>query len=583
MTYLAKLTCHPGAVRWAAPELLSGEESTSVATTQSDMYSFGNIMLQVLTGNVPWCHLTRDFQISYQVVIEGKMHPRPNDAYVTDWYWDFMTRCWSTTYTDRPSAKEAVHFIGSAFHPSTSPQSPTLSISGDERAPSTSPQTPTLSISSGERHPGIACNDYLRGDTNAPYHAYFPDEDDNNSVIPPGDPLPQPVNYNNAIHHNWVNPNMQQNASLHYYMQHVLRIQYLHANRSIDNLIWKLVHSSDSAREAACLLADLHRKSTRGNAFSAPSDHDVYTRIQRSLATSVTGGDAYASLCMVSYVLFSGGQGQWQAFLDSACEFSIKVLQRNHFAPDSALISCSESIRFIVKASMWFDVLASSTLIRRPKFLELIRALYDPDIAVQDGRLELSMMGVMGCENCIVLALAEIADLACWKDDCRRAGRLSVPELVKRGQRIETILRSTNDPEDPSIDTETTHPRRLTFDVFRASALVYLYSVISGDDLKCPQIMSNITETFECLRRAEVLSPACHVVRSVVFSICICGCLTDVPRYRKYFLRRLQQQTDTMGNCARVAQHMKEVWSRRERGEPVDWRVVMQQSQMLLV
>jgi serine/threonine protein kinase len=47
LTYLAKLTGHPGAVRWAAPELLSGEESASVATTQSDMYSFGNIMLQV--------------------------------------------------------------------------------------------------------------------------------------------------------------------------------------------------------------------------------------------------------------------------------------------------------------------------------------------------------------------------------------------------------------------------------------------------------------------------------------------------------------------------------------------------------
>jgi serine/threonine protein kinase len=45
MTYLAKLTCHPGALRWAAPELLSGEESTALATTQSDMYSFGNIML----------------------------------------------------------------------------------------------------------------------------------------------------------------------------------------------------------------------------------------------------------------------------------------------------------------------------------------------------------------------------------------------------------------------------------------------------------------------------------------------------------------------------------------------------------
>ncbi|KAG1841654.1 kinase-like domain-containing protein [Suillus subalutaceus] len=156
MTYLAKMTCHPGAVRWAAPELLSGEESDSAATTQSDMYSFGSIILQVLTGNVPWCHLTREFQISYQVVIEGKMHSRPDDVCVTDPHWDFMTRCWSMSLTDRPPAKEAVRFVDSALHPNTSPQSLT-----------TSPQTPTLSISSDERHPGITRNDYLRRDTDA--------------------------------------------------------------------------------------------------------------------------------------------------------------------------------------------------------------------------------------------------------------------------------------------------------------------------------------------------------------------------------------------------------------------------------
>jgi hypothetical protein len=417
------------------------------------------------------------------------------------------------------------------------------------------------------------------------YHAYFPDEDDNNIAIPSGYLLPQAVNYNNTIQHNWFNLNMQQSASLQHYMQHVLRIQYLHADGSIDSLIWKLIHSSDSAREAACLLADLHRRSTQGAiGFTAPSDHDVYTRIQSSPVIPVTEGDALASLCMVSYFLFSGGQGQWQAFLDSACEFSIKVLQRNHAAPDWALRSCSDSMRFIIKTSMWFDVLASATLIRRPKFLDVLRSLYDPATAVDDGRPELSMMRVMGCENRIVLALAEIADLAFWKDECRRAGKLSVPELVRRGQRIETLLKSTNDPDHPSSDTEKSRRRRLTSDVFRASALVYLHSVISGDHPQCPEIMCNITETVKCLRRAEDVSSARHVVRSVVFSICICGCLTDVPQYREYFLRRLQeQQTETVGNCTRVAQLMKEVWSSRERGEPVDWRVVMQQSQMLLV
>ncbi|KAG1727117.1 kinase-like domain-containing protein [Suillus lakei] len=111
MTYLAKLSCRPGAVRWTAPELLSGEESASAATTRSDMYSFGSIMLQVLTGNVPWCHVTLDFHILYQVIIEGKIHPRPEDVCVTDQRWNFMTCCWSTIPVDRPSAAEALQFV----------------------------------------------------------------------------------------------------------------------------------------------------------------------------------------------------------------------------------------------------------------------------------------------------------------------------------------------------------------------------------------------------------------------------------------------------------------------------------------
>ncbi|KAG1750871.1 kinase-like domain-containing protein [Suillus lakei] len=657
MTYLAKMSCRPGAVRWAAPELLSGDESAA-ATTRSDMYSFGSIMLQVLTGNVPWCHMTNETAVLLKV-IGGNIQPYPDDVCGTAGrHWNFMTRCWSMTSTDRPPAEEAVRFVDRAIsmderHPSITRNDyllgdtdARLPVMQDFDSPMDARETlsadyvsPTFSISSDERHPGMARNDYLRGDTDARlsvmddidlpldawenypgvllpaysssttdttssepswsqssalilprphtsdfsamYHTYFPDEDDNIVVIPTGYLMPTPVN--NTIYHNWHDLNSRQNASLQHYMEHVLRIQYLHADRSIDKLIWRLIHSSDSAREAACLLADLHRKSTQDAiGYSVPADHDVYTRIQRA---PITEGDALASLCMVSYFLFSGGQGQWQAFLDSACEYSIKFLKRKHASPDWALRSCSDSMRFIIKTSMWFDVLASATLIRRPKFLEVLRSLYDPSTAPDYGRPELSMMDVMGCENHIVLALAEIADLACWKDECRRAGRLSVSELVRHGQRIEAILKTTNDTDYLDVqDTEKSRRRRLTSDVFRASALVYLHSVINGDHPQCTEIKNNIAETVECLRRAEDVSTARHVVRSVVFSICICGCLTDIPRYRKYFLRRLQeQQTETVGNCAQVAQLMREVWSSRERGEPVDWRVVMRQSQMLLV
>jgi serine/threonine protein kinase len=52
MTYLVNMSCRPGALRWTAPELLSGEESASVST-QSDIHSFGSIMLQVCRFLLP--------------------------------------------------------------------------------------------------------------------------------------------------------------------------------------------------------------------------------------------------------------------------------------------------------------------------------------------------------------------------------------------------------------------------------------------------------------------------------------------------------------------------------------------------
>ncbi|KIK34715.1 hypothetical protein CY34DRAFT_41950, partial [Suillus luteus UH-Slu-Lm8-n1] len=110
MTYLAKLDCHPGALRWSAPELFSAEESDSAVTTQSDIYSLGSIMLQVFTGKLPWCHLTSDYQM-YHVIFERKRHPRPVDDRITDQHWGFMTSCWSKVPVERPSAEETLHFI----------------------------------------------------------------------------------------------------------------------------------------------------------------------------------------------------------------------------------------------------------------------------------------------------------------------------------------------------------------------------------------------------------------------------------------------------------------------------------------
>ena len=55
------------------------------------------------------------------------------------------------------------------------------------------------------------------------------------------------------------------------------------------------------------------------------------------------------------------------------------------------------------------------------------------------------------------------------------------------------------------------------------------------------------------------------VLRSVVFGICIAGCLTD-NREQRAFLRRLletqTQQAEKVGNVAEVMEVMREVWKK---------------------
>lgn len=398
----------------------------------------------------------------------------------------------------------------------------------------------------------------------------------------------------------WPLLDERQNAALHYYMKHVLRRQYLHASESLDSIIWKLIHTSDNARQAACLLSDLHRKNTQKDRQGIIEQEDVEAlgRMQMvSFKSPLTEGDALAGLCIVSYFLFSGGKGQWQTFLDAACTYSLSVLNDPRFGgPRRVLLFCSESLRFIIKTSIWFDVLASATLVREPRFLTVIRELFSPQTAFFDGvpvlpETEYSMMSVMGCDNHIVLALAEIASLASWKDEHTTAGKLSVKELVKRGSRIEESLkRPSSEPDEFNIivdagERQRAEQRRLTSEVFRASAHVYLHSVVSGDFPGCPEIAEAVDETVKCLKKAEDGPTGRAVVRSVVFSICICGCLTEDPRHQNYFLKRLQeQQGRSIGNSQQVSDLIQEVWKRKRRSRAaVDWRQVMREAEMLLV
>ena len=426
-------------------------------------------------------------------------------------------------------------------------------------------------------------------------------------------------------------PSMTQDHLLSHYFHNVLPIQYLLADSSITDFMANLIHNSASARDAACMLSALHLTTVRAVDQSAVTE--FYQRVRSTMLVErrYDEGDAMAGLHIVSSFLFSGGRGNWEVWLGIASQYAQNILNNPAFyGPEEALRRCSESTRFIIKTTMWFDVLASVTTQQVPRFLETYRRIFnsafigDPLAAggVSGEETATSMLPVMGCENKVVLAIAEISNLAHWKESMLRRGRLSYPELVQRGLGIEDTYLAPNTPVNPIVplqpgmygppalashtadsgggggaggagagvgggaEAEVIQRRRLTNAIFRASAKVYLHTVLSGDYPACPEIVGAVTETIGALHDVPE-QPSVHrsVVRSVVFGICLSGCLTDDRAQRAFLLKMLdRQQQESVGNIREVARLMQQVWARRdherERGHtaPVDWREVMRET-----
>lgn len=355
--------------------------------------------------------------------------------------------------------------------------------------------------------------------------------------------------------------------------------------------MYETILSSRLALDAAFLLSPLHQQNSTGS--DSESDH-YFTHVRQSLVGKAhpDEGDAMAALTVVSWVILRGGRGQWQEFLDVACRYADDVLFRPECdGPQAALMQCSPTTRFIIKTSMWYDVVASTARIEVPRFLQVFRDVFDPNhIDGVDGSLpsvpeELSMLPIIGCESHIVWALAEISDLAIWKDRQKERGAFNAQELVNRGNKIETHIMPPISL--PAFDSELEHTRVLTSQVFRASARVYLHSVLSGDYPNCQGIANGVKDAIHWLQQVPELS-APSVVRSVAFSICIGSCLTDVPWQRNFLLELLTMKHESataVGNWAEMKRLIQEIWfSRKTSGyESVNWRDVMRKTEMLLV
>ncbi|KAG8790625.1 hypothetical protein FRC12_011439 [Ceratobasidium sp. 428] len=96
-----------GSLRWAAPEILQGENVSSPA---ADVYALGMTILEMMTGQLPWSEHSNVAAVVTAVILKEARPRRPLEVIPNsrqgDNLWSLLGRCWISEPTNRPTAAE---------------------------------------------------------------------------------------------------------------------------------------------------------------------------------------------------------------------------------------------------------------------------------------------------------------------------------------------------------------------------------------------------------------------------------------------------------------------------------------------
>ncbi|KAG5726235.1 Transcriptional regulatory protein pro-1 [Termitomyces sp. T112] len=392
---------------------------------------------------------------------------------------------------------------------------------------------------------------------------------------------------------------------LTHYRERVVKAQYLFADTAMRDLICEIVmsHTPSRAREAASLLSSVHWQrfqNPNASAFESTDTQYRLAEIQNLLnRQDYSSDDAMAALHVISSYLFDGGGGNWEWWLETSCRYVDHLFSRYH-NPAEALMRCTPKDVFIIKTSIWFDVLASVTTQRSPHFLQAIRSLFSPiqsKIEELDAEDSSSMMSPMGCHNQVVWALAETSHLFCWKQRQLANESLSIPTLVRMAAEIEEYLQPPVSP--PYCATNMNGCRALASEIFRASARLYLRVVVSGDHPHVEDIKESVQDTISYMQFLNC-SPSCSaevngqtmsrsIVRNTVFGFFLCGAFSEQPDHRELIQSLLDREGDGAGNGGSIRHLLHEIWEQRDAARRqhsstvVNWRHGLARTKILLV
>ncbi|KAF9457808.1 kinase-like domain-containing protein [Collybia nuda] len=93
---------------WAAPEIVLSEFPLRPSQS-TDVYSFGSVIYQVLTGTRPYIGMAEG--MICLLLNDRGFPPRPESGFVSDELWALMLRCWKRNPGERPTSIDIRKFL----------------------------------------------------------------------------------------------------------------------------------------------------------------------------------------------------------------------------------------------------------------------------------------------------------------------------------------------------------------------------------------------------------------------------------------------------------------------------------------
>jgi hypothetical protein len=242
-------------------------------------------------------------------------------------------------------------------------------------------------------------------------------------------------------------------------------------------------------------------------------------------------------------------------------------------------LSCPDrqrSFEFHVACVVWIDIIANATFgspLHTPRQFDYIPYLRGQG---EGGMKSIRTQLIMGCDSTVMASIAEITQLADWKNLLQLESKvIDAAELCRRAGSIASRLRNQIrelEMQSRLDETKLEEESRLVTLQFACAAQAYLHVVVHGFD----RLHSELGRLVEHnLRLLEGL-PGGLLIR-VNWPFTITGCLADRALHERYrgLVARLVAERRPLGMTWKGLMVIEECWRLRELRPNCDWQAAM--------